>query len=173
MEPEARRRRATGVTAARSVVAPVDPGDFASFYRARWNDAVRLAFVISGDPTIAEDVAQESLARVQARFDQLLDPWPYTRMVVVNGCRSWARVRAREAARFRLLGPSPTECDQQVLELLGSIDRLPFRQKAVIVLRYYEDLSEQEIADALGCRPGTVKSLASRALARLATEVER
>jgi len=58
-------------------------------------------------------------------------------------------------------------------ELLDAIDRLPFRQKAVIVLRYYEDLTKEAIAATLGCRPGTVKSLAARALARLAKEVQR
>ena len=58
-------------------------------------------------------------------------------------------------------------------ELLDAVDALPYRQKAVIVLRYYEDLRERDIATALGCRPGTVKSLASRALQRLAQEIQR
>ena len=58
-------------------------------------------------------------------------------------------------------------------ELLDAVDALPFRQRAVLVLRYYRDLSEGEIADALGCRPGTVKSLATRALDQLRKVIER
>jgi RNA polymerase sigma-70 factor (sigma-E family) len=147
---------------------------FGAFYVERYPDAVRLAHVITGDASIAEDLAQEAMLRVQARYQALRDPWPYTRVAIVNGARSHVRRRGREASRLAVVattGASPGPA--QPLELLDAIDRLPFRQKAVIVLRYYEDLSEQEIADALGCRPGTVKSLASRALARLAQEVQR
>jgi RNA polymerase sigma factor (sigma-70 family) len=74
---------------------------------------------------------------------------------------------AAEAAATR-----PASVSSGARELLDVIDALPSRQKAVIVLRYYEDLSEAEIARALGCRPGTVKSLAARALERLRKDIE-
>ena len=147
---------------------------FEAFYGRRYQDAVRLAYVITGDDGSAEDVVQDALLRVQARFDSLDDPWPYTRAAIVNAVRSHARRGRRERARLELVAASlPSSAALAATEMLDAIDRLPFRQKVVIVLRYYEDLSEREIAGALGCRPGTVKSLASRALAQLAQEIER
>lgn len=147
---------------------------FEAFYRERYRNAVRLAFVITGDPDSAEDVAQEALLRVRPRFDRLREPWPYTRAAIVNASRSHLRSRRRERTRLALVASeTPVAEGLRATELLDAIDRLPFRQKVVIVLRYYEDLPERQIADALGCRPGTVKSLASRALAALSQEIQR
>lgn len=149
-------------------------GEFADFYRTHWSRAVRLAFVMLGDPQAAEDVSQDAFARVAGRFTSLREPWPYTRVVIVNLCRTEFRRRQRESTRLRLVSSAQSAAVEMApTELFDAIDRLPFRQKSVIVLRYYEDLSEDAIAAALGCRPGTVKSLASRALARLAKEVQR
>lgn len=147
---------------------------FDAFYASRYRDAVRLAFVIIADDAAAEDVAQDALLRVRPRFASLRDPWPYVRAAIVNGSRSHLRRRRREDARLQAVADlAPTTSTSHPHELLDAVDRLPFRQKAVIVLRYYEDLSELEIAAVLGCRPGTVKSLASRGLAQLAQEVHR
>jgi RNA polymerase sigma-70 factor (sigma-E family) len=158
-------------------LAPSDPGPaagFEAFYGHRYRDAVRLAYVITGDPGTAEDIAQEALLRVRPRFERLREPWPYTRAAIVNVARSHARRGRREQARLELVATSsPAVSTSDPTELLDAIDALPFRQKAVIVLRYYEDLSEREIASVLRCRPGTVKSLASRALSRLAQEIQR
>jgi RNA polymerase sigma factor (sigma-70 family) len=141
-------------------------------YRDRFTDAVRLAHLLSGDASVAEDLAQEAFLRVRERLDGVDAPWAYLRVAVVNACRSHHRSLGREAVRIRLVGAGP-EIQLGARELLDAVDALPYRQKAVIVLRYYEDLSEHDIARALGCRPGTVKSLASRALQHLAKEVER
>jgi RNA polymerase sigma-70 factor (sigma-E family) len=149
-------------------VEVVDPID--AFYRSTFPDAVRLAHLLCGDPTLAEDLAQDAFDRVRPRFDELTSPRAYLRAAVVNACRSHWRRRAREVARDRR-ADAPADSELGARELLDAVDALPYRQKAVIVLRYYEDLSEQEIAVALDCRPGTVKSLASRALERLAKEV--
>jgi RNA polymerase sigma-70 factor (sigma-E family) len=147
---------------------------FEGFYAERYRSAVRLAYVITGDATSAEDIAQEALARVEPRFAEVEAPWAYVRTTIVNVARTQHRRRQGEEARVRLAtAATPATTDLVTSELLDAIDRLPFRQKAVIVLRYYEDLTERDIAEVLGCRPGTVKSLASRALARLAEEVER
>lgn len=148
------------------------PTSVESLYRDRFAEAVRLAHLLTGDASVAEDLAQDAFDRVRKRVDDVREPWPYLRVAVVNACRSHHRRRGREATYLRAIAtaePAPLGA----LELLDAIDALPYRQKAVIVMRYYEDLSEAEIATALGCRPGTVKSLASRALARLATEVDR
>jgi RNA polymerase sigma factor (sigma-70 family) len=142
------------------------------FYRNSFADAVRLAHLLSGDASVAEDLAQEAFERVRHRFADVSAPWAYLRAAVVNACRSHHRTRAREAARARLVG-APASGELGARELLDAVDALPYRQKAVIVLRYYEDLSEREIALALGCRPGTVKSLASRALRRLSREIQQ
>lgn len=149
-------------------------GGFEAFYARHYRPAVRLAFVLTGDPTAAEDVAQEAFVRVRAKYASLREPWPYTRAAVVNATRTAARRTRRERTRLELVGSAaPAVAGLGAHELLDAIDALPHRQKAVIVLRYYEDLSEREIAEVLGCRPGTVKSLASRALARLAEEIRR
>ena len=131
-----------------------------------------MAHLLSGDASIAEDIAQDSFDRLRKRFDTIDAPWAYLRVVITNACRSHHRTAARDAARARKVGV-PTDPELGARELLDAVDRLPYRQKAVIVLRFYEDLTEQEIAAALGCRPGTVKSLSSRALERLAKEVPR
>lgn len=146
--------------------------DYEDFCRREWVFARRLAFVICADVDLAEDIAQESLSRLQVRFDGLSNPRGYLRRVVVNQCtrelRKVSRQRSEpgETGRHELDGAVATE-------LLDLIDRLPPRQRVVIVLRYYEDLSELEIARTLRCRPGTVKSLAARALVRLRKELSR
>lgn len=146
--------------------------DFDQFYRDQFDRIARLAFVIVGDQCLAEELAQEALSRVQPGFDRLRAPVAYTRTVLMNLVKKHrgreARRRAAEAASGSLDAVSP-----EAAELLDVIDALPWRQKAVIVLRYFEDLSEADIAAALGCRPGTVKSLSARALDRLRKEVER
>jgi len=148
-----------------------EPDPVEIFYRSHFTDAVRLAHLLSGDPSVAEDLAQDAFERVRRRFSTIETPRAYLRVAVVNACRSHHRARSRELARSRKVG-APSHSDLGARELLDAVDTLPYRQKAVIVLRYYEDLSERDIALVLGCRPGTVKSLASRALLRLAEEIQ-
>lgn len=153
--------------------AVAEPAEtFDAFYRSTYGWALRLAHVLTGDQAAAEDVVQDAYSSVHRRYETLANPGAVLRIAVVNNCRSLFRRRGREAARLRLLRPADA-AGLPARELLDAIDRLPYRQKAVLVLRYYEDLSEREIAEALGCRPGTVKSLASRALERLSKEIER
>ena len=151
-----------------------DPGAFDAFYRREWVDAVRLAHLLTGVDAVAEDLAQEAFTRVERRWASVDNGAAYLRTTLVNTCRSWQRSRGREQTRLRLAGPRLDQVgDLGADELLDAVDALPFRQRAVLVLRYYHDLSEREIADAVGCRPGTVKSLASRALDQLRTVIER
>ena len=143
---------------------------FDCFYRANYAWAVRVAGLLTGDRWIAEDVAQDSFSRMHPRFDDLDNPAAFLRTCVVNACRSLNRRRVRDAARERPSAAAPAGLDAR--ELLDAVDRLPYRQKAVLVLRYYADLSEADIAMALDCRTGTVKSLASRGLAQLRKTIE-
>lgn len=160
------------VTAEHEGGGPEADTAFDRFYRSTYAAAVRLAHLLTGDRWAAEDLVQEAYTSLHRRFPSLDNPDAYLRVCVVNAARSFHRSRGRE--QKRMLGVvSPEAVDPEFRELLDAVDRLPYRQKAVVVLRYYEDLSEADIAAAVGCRPGTVKSLASRALARLGKEITR
>jgi RNA polymerase sigma-70 factor (sigma-E family) len=144
---------------------------FASFYAAEYERFVRLAHVLLGGPGDPEALAQETFARLHPRFESLHDPSAYARTTLVNLCHRTRRRDAREMQFREMALGSASSAEDEVRELLDVIDALPFRQRAVVVLRYYDDQSEEAIAEILGCRPGTVKSLAHRALARLRKEL--
>lgn len=144
---------------------------FAAFYGREYDRAVRLAWLLTGSLAAAEDVVQDAMTGVYRAFDRLESPEAYLHKAVVNRARS----RGRAERRHQETGTPMEEevrLDPGDAELLKMVARLPHRQRVVIVARYWGDWSEQEIARALGCRPGTVKSLASRALDRLRTEVQ-
>ncbi len=106
------------------------------------------------------------------KWSRIENPNAYLRAAVVNACRSWQSRRHTERVKLPLVaGPGSTELAFDVLA--DAVAALPYRQRAALVLRYYAGSSESEIADALGCRPGTVKSLTSRALAALRKGIER
>jgi RNA polymerase sigma factor (sigma-70 family) len=151
-------------------VLPV-AGSFGEFYRAEWAGAVRLASLLV-QRAAAEDLVQDAFAAVYPKFDSLANPGGYLRVAIVNGCRQLYRRRAVELDRMPRLAVA-ADTSPELNELADVVAALPYRQRAVLVMRYWLELSEQEIADALSCRPGTVKSLSSRALTRLNTEVNR
>ena len=156
-----------GVDEALRIVGPDSStaSAFERFFDHEYPGAVRLAHLLSGSNTPAEDLAQEAFARVLPHFDRLDNPAAYLRTAIVNACRTWHRSRGREQDRFRRHGASAeVALSAASAELLDSIRRLPYRQQAVLVLRYWLDMSEADIALTLDCRPGTVKSLHSRAL---------
>ncbi len=144
---------------------------------------IRLAVVMLGDRPAAEDVVQEAFAGLYRRWDHLSGKeraLGYVRVSVLNGCRSRLRARIRDV---RLAAASPATladapADQAVLigeehaAVLTALRRLPDRQREALVLRYYLDLSEPEIAASMGINRGTVKSTTSRALAALARLLE-
>ena len=143
---------------------------FALFFEDQIDRMGRVAFLLVGDVDLAEDLAQEALSKVQPVFGGLDSPVAYTRAVLLNLVKAyWRREQRRRVAEVRAV--TPAQVDVETAELLDVIAALPVRQRAVIVLRYYEDLTEKEIAAVLGCRPGTVKSLAARALDRLRREI--
>ena len=114
---------------------------------------------------------QEAFAKVFERWSRLDEPGGYLRTAVVNGARSELRkreVRRRIGLTRRAL-PPPVEQDY----LIDALETLPPKQKTALVLRFYGDLSEKEIAEAMGVRPGTVKSTTSRGLAALRKAIER
>ena len=142
-------------------------GSFEDFYRDNWHGAVRLARTLTGSDQAGEDVAQDVFQRMYRNWGRADDPGAYLRVSIVNTARSWHRRRQLERTRLHYLVPLSTESGAPD-ELGDVLQSLPNRQRAVVMLRYWGDLSEAEIADELGCKPGTVKSLASRARERLA-----
>jgi RNA polymerase sigma-70 factor (sigma-E family) len=150
--------------------------EFREFMRGRWAATVRLAYGLTGDTGHAEDVAQDAFARAYAswgRVSRAGDPQAYVRRIVINEYRR--RFRKQRVAEelpgvlpdAGTVPPGPEERSA----LLDALRSLGPRQRAVIVLRYWMDLSEAETAAALNCSRGTVKSQASRGLAALKLKV--
>ena len=153
---------------------------FEEFAATRLPAVLRFAGVLTADRALAEDVVQEVLIRASKRWDRLqaLDhPEAYVRKMIVNEYLSWRR------RNWRLL-PTGTaiDTDDRVLPdharehaerdaILAELGKLPRRQRTVLVLRYYQGLSDREIGDVLGCKPGTVRGYASRALSTLRVEM--
>lgn len=134
---------------------------------------LRLCVLVTGRQDHAEDIVQETFVRCAPFIDGLLDDevLPYLRATAMNVWRNRLRRLAieRRARPLREQGAETTYEDRDAI--WDAIRRLPSRQRACIVLRYYEDLTERETADVLGCSVGTVKSQTSRAMARLRREV--
>lgn len=153
-----------------SVSLAVDEA-FEAFVREHGTALVRLAGALTGNPHVSEEAAQSALERVYVRWRRLDDPLAYARQVVVNLCRD----RGRGAIRRERVGlPFADSPAPDVIGLLDDRDRLvrvvralPYLQRAVLVLRFWQDLTEQQAADVLGVSTGTVKSQSSRALQRL------
>jgi RNA polymerase sigma-70 factor (sigma-E family) len=149
---------------------------FEEFAAARLGAVLRFAAVLTGDRSLAEDVVQEVLIRAHGRWDEIARlnrPEAYVRKMVVNEYLSWRRRSWRLVPSGAgtdvdvRLTPDPAVGHAERDAILAELARLPRRQRTVLVLRYYEALSDAEIAEVLGCAPGTVRGYASRALATL------
>jgi RNA polymerase sigma factor (sigma-70 family) len=138
-------------------------------YRTQRLAMVRLARLLTDSPAVAEEIVQEAFIRFARSLGEKDEPAAYLRVIVVNLCRSQQRrtlVERRVAPRAPLHSGMP-----EIDETWDLVRQLPFRQRAVLMLRYYEDLSEADIARLLRCRPGTVKSALHRGLAALRKEL--
>lgn len=148
---------------------------FQRFYEENLVAVVRLARLLTSDSHAAEDLAQDAFVKVYryaASSDRPIEnPVGLLRTTTVNLCRSWHTSRHRAELRMARHGPDATSLTEWERELDGSLRRLPYDQRAVVVLRYWLGLSEFEIAAALDCRPGTVKSRHARALRHLRKEL--
>jgi len=155
---------------ARGTEAPT----FEEYAASAWPALYRYAYLLAGNHPDAEDVAQQTLIKAHqawARVTASDSPNAYVRRMLTNTYLSGKRPKKR---RFELLTDAPPEpahapsaSSEDRMALWPHVLALPPRQRAVIVLRYYEDLNEAEIADALGCSRGNVKSTAHRALQAL------
>lgn len=145
-----------------------DADSFDAFVRARLPDLMRFGRALTGDEHAAADLVQDALERTLMRWSKVTsdDPEGYVRRAMVNRSISVWRKLGRERVTDRL--PQDSYLDPERDEaLLGALRRLPPRQRAVIALRYYDDLTEAQTAAVLGCSTGTVKSQASDAMAKL------
>ena len=149
---------------------------------AHADQLLRTGFLVTGDPVEAEDLVQECLLRVARHWPRarsMDQPAAYARRILVNLALDDARRRTRCAAELGWAEDSPVEArangasavdsglSDTRMELIAGLRMLPARQRAILILRYYEDLSEAQVAHLLSCSVGTVKSTASRGLSRL------
>ena len=147
---------------------------FGEFYASEHRRMLHVAVLLTGSTDIAQDVVQDSFVRVYRRWESIRDPAGYLYRVVVNGCRSHQRRSVREQRLRNRVGRDSlgNVRDLHADEMTDALASLPYRQRAALVLRFYDDLSEAETAEVLGCRPGTVGSLVHRGLAQLKKVIE-
>src|SRR3954454_12715455 len=162
---------AEAVSARRGVVVDARLDDYV---RGQWPSLLRYATALCGNPSEGEELVQSALVRVALRWPLVRDkdaPDAYVRRAIANGYLTQSRrVRWRETAMAEppeVTAPDRTGGVDDLLTVRRALAALPKRQRAVLVLRYLEDMSEQQTADILGCSVGTVKSQASKALAKL------
>ena len=145
--------------------------DLESLFVAERVPMVRLATLMVGSRAVAEEVVQDAFASVSERWDGIDRPGAYLRTAVVNGCAQTLRRRSVEARHRPVALENPDEIPERLIELRSALDYLSDRQRIVVVLRYFVDLPDDEIAQALDVKPSTVRSLAHRALAVLRREL--
>lgn len=131
---------------------------------------VRIAYLITGQQSVAEEAVQEAFLRTASAWDRVRKPRQYLQTAVVDQCRTWGR-HQQVIARHRPTPPPPTF--QEPDELWDALGRLSERRRAAIVLRYYADLPHAEIAEILDCPPATVRTTIHRALEQLRQEIPR
>lgn len=157
---------------------------FAQFVREQTATLLRSAYLLTGNSPAAEDLVQETLLRLFPKWDRVMAadvPMAYVRRSLVNG---FLNQRRRPQSREIVVDEVPERLDPGVGRDIGVdvsnrdlvwrlLATLPDRQRAALVMRYFEDLADPEIAESLGCRLGTVRSLISRGLATLREKTER
>ena len=143
-------------------------------YRVQVAPLQRLAFLLTSDHHLAEDITQQAFVRFYRRFFALRDPAAapaYLRRTVVNLARSHHRRGRREREHLEAQQPAREAADDPGVEdhdlIVQTLASLPYRQRAAIVLRFYEDLTERQAAEVLGCSAAAMKSLTARAMTSL------
>jgi RNA polymerase sigma-70 factor (sigma-E family) len=157
-----------------TVTGSAEAPTFEEYASSAWPSLYRYAYLLAGNHADAEDVAQQTLIKAHRSWSRVKgsdSPAAYLRRMLTNTYLSQRRPIGRRLEVLTDAPPDPVPASatgpEERMALWPHVKSLPPRQRAVIVLRYYEDLSEQEIADALGCSPGTVKSTAHHALRAL------
>lgn len=184
MEPKWFGVRHVGVRADSSINTSQEPAarqmrshaDLEELFLAHRGSMVRLGRLLTGSVAVAEEVVQESFIKLFERRATVDNPVAYLHRTVVNGCHSRMRRRKNEASKLAILG-TPSEIQQPAMpvetaEIWESLNSLTQRQRTAIVLRFYNDMTTVATAEAMGVRPGTVKSLVHRGLEQLRKEIQ-
>jgi RNA polymerase sigma factor (sigma-70 family) len=138
--------------------------EFEELFSDRYRSAVRFAFLLTGSAQVAEEIAQEAFPQVFRRWAEIRNPDAYLSRALVNGARSWGRKEHRRACEQ----PSGSvEFDPDTIAVRDALWELPDRQREALVLRFFLGRTDREIADAMGCPVGTVKSLIHRGLGKM------
>ncbi len=152
---------------------PDHQADVARLFAVERVPMVHLATLLVGSVAVAEEVVQEAFVVVTKRWDKIDRPGAYLRTSVVNKCTSVLRRRSVENRYRASVSKEPNYwIPDQLIELRSALSCLSDRQRTVVVLRYFADMPDAEIAETLGVRPATVRSLAHRAMAVLRKELE-
>ncbi len=142
---------------------------FETLFRTQRLSMVRLAHLITGSNAVAEEIVQDAFIRLHEHWERADNHHAYLRTIVTNLCKT--QLRRQDLERRTTESTERVALQPEIDETWPAICRLPFRQRAALALRFYEDLEEAEIARILGCRPGTVKSTIHRGLTRLRKEM--
>jgi RNA polymerase sigma-70 factor (sigma-E family) len=173
MEPLVLQGSEGGIRDAPGDTVAIDDAEFRDFFASQYDRLCWLGLLLTGSRAEAEDLAQEALVRTWWRWQLVRrpdDPERYVRKVLVNRQRSLLRRALRETRALAWSRPQeqiPPTGDERDMVLWQAVQALPARQRAVLMLRYQEDLTEHDVARLLGLPLGTVKSRTHRALARL------
>jgi RNA polymerase sigma-70 factor (sigma-E family) len=151
--------------------APERATTFEELFQQRYEPMMRVAFLLVGSRAEAEDVVQDAFARVNLRWSRIDNPAGYLHRCVVNRSHDVLRRRRVEQRLWWMHRHETSELDAD--EMGDALAALPPARRTAIVLRYYAGLSEQQIAEAMDVRPGTVKSLLHRGMAELKRVIER
>lgn len=143
---------------------------FVDLYRELQLPMVRLAWALTGSETLAQDLVHDVFIKTHAHWRRIEHPRSYLRQAVVNACRSASRRAKRERSVEKLILLEDAQLDAD--EMFDALGSLPYRQRAALVLQFYEGLPQAEIAALLRCREGTVASLVHRGLAQLRRVIE-
>jgi RNA polymerase sigma-70 factor (sigma-E family) len=147
-----------------------DASDFDAYVRARGRGLLAFAFLLCHDDYLAQDLVQEALVKAHRRWSRIDAPDAYVRQIIVRDLCSWKRRKsATEWVTDRLPEPTGTtpEGPENRAAMWALLGELPRQQRAVLILRFYEGLSDEQIAAAIGCSQATVRSHTSKALAHL------
>jgi RNA polymerase sigma factor (sigma-70 family) len=152
------------------------PDGLVELYRAERTKLVRTAFLVCGSVAGAEDAVHDALPRVARRWDSLENGRSYLYVSVINAARDAAR-RSRRTTKLadtdQAIGDDPAQLSDESMALQRALAKLPDRQRTAVVLRYFADWNDDEIAKQLGARLATVRSLVHRGVARMREEMER
>ena len=154
------------------VSASTPDDDLAALFADERVGLTRMATVLVGSHAMAEEVVQEAFVSIGTRWSAIDRPGAYLRTTVVRGCAAVLRRRDIERRHaVRIADDEVVDLPAHLIELRSALDRLTERQRIVIVLRYFVDLPDVEIAATLEVRPSTVRSLHRRALSTLRKEL--